>query len=129
MTTSPRGSPPKNTWRDRLGGLGNVGCMLASAAIGGLIAIAGIVAMFAGIELVARWLMVLLWNRVSAAVLGVALMMLGGWAVIRVIQRRAKSGVGLGGRILALVVWAGFAIVGVILLIAAFSAAPGSSGF
>lgn len=128
MTTS-QGSPPKTTWRERLGGLGYVGCMLASAAIGGLVAIVGLFALFAGIDLVARWLMDLLWNRVSAAVLGVALMVLGVWAVIRVIRRWATSGVGLGGRILALVVWAGFAIVGVILLIAAFSVAPSSSAF
>jgi hypothetical protein len=100
------------------------GCFLAGGAIGLVLVIVGIFAIYAGSEHLVGWLADALGERAMAVIVGGGFLVLGVVGGMAMLRRGPTPDVGLRRWLLALVVVGGFVVFGVAMLI--FAVAPGS---
>jgi hypothetical protein len=119
-----KSSPPRPGWREIVQGIGMAGCFVAGGAIGLVLVIVGVFAIYAGSEQVAGWLADVLGERGMAALFGGGFLVLGVVGGIALLRQGPTPDVGFPRWLLALVVMGGFVVFGVAMLI--FVVAPGS---
>ena len=103
------------------------GCFLISGAIGVVLAIAGIVALYAGVEWVTHWITDVVGDHALSVILGGTFLIGGILFTVAILRRGPTAEVGLRQWLIALVATGGMVLVGVFLLVLEFSS--GSPGF
>ena len=98
--------------RQELNGCVYAGCMFGSLPIAAAVVIAGIL----GVYVLVDRLVALVPERAASAVIGLFLLLLGGWTVVAIVAGRSPSGTSRSARLLAIIVGLGIALLGVPLL-------------
>lgn len=111
----------KGSWRERVG----VGCVavvigLVFLVVGGVAAAAFLL----GIDVLAGWIVSLIEPLMGPpfyAMSGAALILFAGWALFRLATGHAPSGTSRRDMLMTVLVMIGFALIGVVVLLAAFA--------